>query len=935
MTVSSQHQLRSPLEGLPSDEPVYLVDGHSLTFKAYYGVRGLTAPDGTPTGAVYGFLRMLLKLIQDQKARCLVVVFDTGSPTFRSQLYKEYKANREAPPPDFGTQMALIYELLDSMGLPTYQLVGYEADDLIATIAHDVASHGGEAVVCSADKDLFQLVRSHTRMLRFGSKDVEIYDEAGVEAKLGIRPDQVPDWLALVGDSSDNIPGVPTIGEKGAVKLLQEFGTLEAMVARASEIKNERQRNSLIENQERARLARKLATVVHDVPFEWDPSAALIPANLWNERSSAMLARLGFNSLIKELGLKAPIANPQASVPSALSSAPPPDQIPTEYKLITSVSELEAWVSAAKQSPWLALDTETTDVDPMVAGLVGISLAHKAGQAIYIPVGHNVGIGADCVQIPVATLRGILNPLFVGGAGLPQLSAHNAKFDWKMLERAGFKLAAPAFDTMIASFVLDPARASGHGLKALGSEFAGVAMSPISDIIGEGKNALTMDQVAPDAVRDYAARDADVTLRLTESFAAKLAAIPSLDKLFREIEIPLIPVLHRMEVGGFGVDPKMLQQLGQVMNRRMEVLAKEIWAAAGRQFNIDSPRQVAEILFEDLKLPPGKKTKTGYSTDTEVLENLEDAHAIVKLILEYRAVTKLKSTYADALPRQINPRTKRIHTSFNQTIAQTGRLSSTSPNLQNIPIRSELGREIRRTFIPDAPDHLLISADYSQIELRILAHFTGDEALRRAYAENKDIHALTASRVFGVDESDVTSEMRAKAKIVNFGIVYGMSAHGLSQRLKISRPEAARFIDAYFAGYPKVRIWMDQTLEQGRQLGYVETLCGRRRWLPELTAKNGQLRQNAERIAINTPIQGTSADMIKLAMITVDRELASVSSGARMVCQVHDELLFSVPEKDAAAVTEFARDRMTRALPLDVPVVVDASTGRNWAECGE
>ncbi|MBI3735955.1 DNA polymerase I, partial [Candidatus Sumerlaeota bacterium] len=528
----------------PAD-PLYLVDGHSLTFKAYYAIRGLTAPDGSPTGAVYGFLRMLLRLIEEKKAKYLAVIFDTGEPTFREDLYKEYKANREAPPPDFGQQMKWIYDLLGAMGIAVYQMKGFEADDLIATMARQMESRGAESVIVSADKDLFQLVDARTRFLRFGQQDMELYDVAGVENFLGIAPSQVPDWLAIVGDSSDNIPGVPTIGAKGAVKFLQQYGSLETLIARAGELKNERQRAALIENAEQARLSRRLATVVSDVPFGWSLEQCHLPDNLWNEHSIALVAALGFNSLIREKGLK--VAADARSAPAAVQPARP--QISTQYRIVSNAGELEAWVEGVRQARWVGLDTETDGINPMTAHLVGISMSCRPGEAIYIPVSHRIGEGANR-QIPLKQLREILNPLLGAEPGRgAALTAHNSKFDWKILERAGFKLAAPKFDTMLASFVLDPGRLSGHGLKTLGSELLGIQMKSIGEIIGEGKNSLTMDQVVIEEVYEYACADADVTLRLTECLEAKLNEHPTLRKLFDEIEIPLIPVLHKMESG--------------------------------------------------------------------------------------------------------------------------------------------------------------------------------------------------------------------------------------------------------------------------------------------------------------------------------------------------------------------------------------------------
>ncbi len=905
----------------PDRPTLYLLDGHSLSFKAYYAIRGLTTPEGAPIGAAYGFLRMLLKLLAELSPEYLVVVFDTGEATFREDIFEAYKAHREAPPEDFAEQMGWIERLLKAMGIASRQASGYEADDVIATLASRMTDEGGRCSILTADKDLFQLVGDRVEVLRFGANnELERYDASGVEERLGVRPDQVADWLALVGDSSDNIPGVPSIGPKGAAELLRQFGSLEALLGRLSEVKKERQRLALAEHGDQARLSRRLATVVRDIDLDWDLERFRLPETLWNPESIGLLSRLGFESILKEYNLKERAAGTAAAAEPTTG----------RYWILFEAETIARWVDQAMRAPWVAVDTETTSLDALQAEMVGLSLAYRPGEAVYIPVGHEVGATAER-QIPRARLVELLRPLLTGGG--PELCAHNAKYDWKILRGFGLKPAAPAFDTMLASFVLEPGRAGGHGLKSLAAEILGTRMVPLSEIIGSGKNAVSVAQVPPEALGDYAARDADVTLRLRERFAEELRAEPRLERLFVDVEVRLIPVLDRMESGGFAVDAEALRRLGETMSRELERLKEAIWREAGRTFNIDSTKQLAQVLFEELKLPRGKKTKTGQSTDNTVLEQLAAHHPIAQLLLDYRLNTKLKSTYADALPRQVNARTGRIHTNFNQTIAQTGRLSSTDPNLQNIPVRTELGREIRRAFVPDGPDQALLSADYSQIELRILAHMSGDATLRRAYAEDRDVHALTAARLFGVEAGDVTSEMRALAKVVNFGIIYGMSAHGLAQRLRLGRAEAQRFIDGYFATYPGVRRWIDQTLSRARESGYVETLLGRRRRLPDLNAKNSQVRFNAERIAVNTPIQGTSADMIKRAMILIEAGLAEAAPGARMVLQVHDELIFSVPRQEIEAAGAFIATAMREALPLSVPIAVTVSSGPTWADC--
>lgn len=921
---------------------LHLIDGHSLTFKAYFAIRGLSNPLGEPTGAVFGFLRMLLKFLDDYQPEALAVVFDTGKPTFRKELYEAYKANRDAPPEDFSVQMGWIHELLRAMEITVLAIDGFEADDVIATMAEQHKQRGGKTVLLSADKDLLQLVDDQVTMLRPGTNEVVQYDPPAVLGKLGVRPEQIADWLALVGDASDNIPGVPGIGEKSATALLSQFGSLEQLLARASEITKPRQREALLQNADRARLARQLATVKRDVPCTWDIETCCLRASLWTSSAITLMQQLGFTSVLRERGINtAGLPTPPPRVkPAHGAAAQDGDQLmlfpaeapvrAAEYKALCDEDSLRAWVAEASRAEWLALDTETTSTNAVQCELVGISLAHVSGEAVYVPVGHQPEI-AGCEQIPLDRLHELLKPLLDGSG--PRLTAHHAKFDWKVLVCAGFSPAMPAFDTMIASYLLDPDKLSGHGLKALGRELCGVEMSPITDLIGSGARQLSMAQLSVEAVIDYASRDADVTLRLTEALRKRLTAEPELEKVNATIELPLTPALMHMELGGFRVDVEVLRVLGAELKQLLTGLAKQIWAEAGRPFNIGSTKQVAQILFEDLKLPTGRKGKTGFSTDESELERLSALHPVPRLILEYRGYEKLQSTYIDALPRLVNPRTGRIYTSFNQTIAATGRLSSTDPNLQNIPIRTEMGRAIRRAFVADQPGHCILKADYSQIELRILAHVTEDAALCAAYHEGRDIHRQTAAEIFGVAPDQVTSAQRAQAKTINFGIMYGMSAHGLAQQLGIGRGEAGAFIKRYFATYPGVQAWIDRLLERARLDGYVKTLWGRRRLVPDLTSRSGLARSNAERIAVNTPIQGTCADMIKLAMIRIDAGLAQVAPGGRMVCQVHDELVFSLPEEAMQPAAGFIREAMCNALPLNVPVEVDVAVGPNWAEC--
>lgn len=908
---------------------LHLIDGHSLAFKAYYAIRGLTGPGGVPTGAVFGFLRMLLKFLDEFKPTHLAVVFDTGKPTFRHELYEPYKANREAAPADFEEQMRWIDRLLGAMGLAVFRVEGFEADDVMATLATRVAAAGGEAAILTADKDLLQLVADRVVVLRPGLDEIRRCDADAVADILGVRPGQVADYLALVGDSSDNIPGVPGIGKKTASQLIETYGSLDAILAAADSIAKPKMRESLLANAGRARLAHRLATLRRDVPLDWNLDACALPPDLFNPRVVALVQELGFQSILKERGVRPVAAQADsAAIPAAAPTAP---AIEVKYQIIRDEGALDRWLERAMAAEWVALDTETTSTDVMAADLVGISLCDKPGEAIYIPVGHYEHV-AGGPQLSVAVVRERLGPL-LGGFG-PRLAAHHAKYDWKLLKRAGFDPVAPACDTMIASYVLNPDRPGGHGLKALAHGLCSMAMTPISELIGSGRKAITMAEVDADTAGAYAAADADATLRLRGRLAAELDQVAPLKKLFEQIEMPLIEVLIDMELGGFNIDTGTLDALRRDLDRRLNDLGQRIWREAGQPFNIGSPRQVADVLYGRLGLPTGKKGKTGWSTDEAELERLAPLHPVAQLILEFRGYEKLQSTYIDALPRMVHPQTGRIHTSFNQTIAATGRLTSTDPNLQNIPIRTELGRAIRRAFIADSSAHILLKADYSQIELRILAHVSGDERLRAAYQEGQDIHRQTAAQVFGVEPAAVTPAQRSQAKVINFGIMYGMSPHGLSQQLGIGRVAAARFIERYFDTYPGVKRWIARLLEVARRTGYVETLAGRRRPVPDLTARNRMIREAAERVAVNAPIQGTCADMIKIAMLNLHRQLPGVAPGARMVCQVHDELVFSVPRERLEPAAALIKRLMEGAMRLDIPVVADISHGPNWAEMG-
>jgi DNA polymerase-1 len=928
----AHHADAEPLKGWPvtvksmneqvmADSVLHLIDGHSLTFRAYYAIRNLTAPDGKPTGAVYGFLRMLLGFIRDLQPSHLAIVFDTGKPTFRNEIYGKYKANRDAPPPDFSDQMTMIFRLLEDMKITTYQLDGYEADDLIGTMASSMSENGDKAIIISSDKDLLQLVNDNVCMLRPGSRETRLYDPKVVEDELGIRPDQVIDWLALVGDSSDNIPGVPGIGAKTATSLLQQFNSLDAMLADIGSLPRPRQREALSESRETVLMAQQLAMIRRDVTIDWSFSDCRLADDIFTEAACRCMMEYGFDSILREYEK----AIPGTSTPGDAGLV---ETMELDYRVIYHIEELHRWCRQALSPGWVALDTETTSTDAMRAVLVGISMSYSAGSAVYVPVGHQTQMSGE-KQPALDQVIEILNSFFRE----VRISAHHAKYDWKIMKRAGFDMPEPAFDSMIASYLLDSDRPGGHGLKNLGRVQFDYEMQPISDLIGSGRNAITMDEVDVESAGQYACADADITLRLTEYFRGQLSQVPELERLMYDLELPLVSILLDMELGGIRLDPSVLEKLGSEVSALKLGVMRQIWEAVGHEFNIGSPRQVAGVLYDELGLKPGKKGKTGYSTNEVELERLAPVHPVPRLILEYRGYEKLQSTYIETLPRLVHPETGRIHTSFNQTAATTGRLSSTEPNLQNIPVRAEPSRAIRRGFIADTAQHELLKADYSQIELRILAHFSGDETLCKAYSEGRDIHLQTSLQVFGVEPSKVTDQMRAEAKIINFGIVYGMSPFGLSRQLGVSRSQAAEFIDRYFNTYPGVREWIDRMLAEARKTGMVKTLLGRRRWVPNLDASNRTIRSNTERIAVNAPIQGTSADMIKRAMIQIHRGLREQDPEAKMVCQVHDELVFSVNRSRLGNVSKFVVQCMTQALPLKVPVVVDLSRGPNWADC--
>lgn len=889
-------------------QELYIIDGHSYLYKAYYAIRNLSSSKGMPTNAIYGFVQMLNKLIRECQPKYLAVVFDHPGPSFRNKLYADYKAHRPPIPSDLQMQIPWVKRVLGALGITLIEQEGVEADDMIGSLSKSASQAGFKVMVVTADKDLFQLVSDSVSIMRAQPERLDIYDPPKVKEKMGVLPEQIVDFIGLVGDTSDNIPGVPSIGPKTAAALLAEYGTIENLLANSQHIENEKQRRVIQEHVDQALLSKRLAVIKTDVAlpvstesFAWEfrPNDELV--NLYRE--------MEFHSLLE--GLR--VAGPKRDV---------------TYQTITAHEALTAEVAKARGAAYVAVDTETTSEDPMRAALVGISISYEPESAFYVPCGHT-GHAATAQQMSLTEVREILGPLLADAT--IEKCGQNIKYDLKVLRRHGFSFDGIVFDTLLASYLLNPDKKS-HNLKELGLDYLNIVMTPITDLIGKGKSAITMAEVEIERASRYACEDADVTLQLSHILLERLKEAELLP-LFQEIEMPLLEVLNAMEMEGVCIDVPYFRHLSREMQHRLNELAQEVFQIAGHEFNINSPKQVAKVLFDELELPPIRKGKSGYSTDVRVLEELSVSHPLPGLLLEYRAYEKLKSTYVDSLPDMVNPHTGRIHTSYNQFIAATGRLTSSEPNLQNIPVRTKQGREIRRGFVVSEPSRVLLSADYSQIELRILAHLSEDTALVEAFHRNEDIHRVTAAKIFGCAPNEVTSEMRDQAKIVNFGIIYGMSAHGVSQQLKIPRALAEAFIKEYFAAYQGVKGWIDSVLRFARDNGYVTTLLNRRRYLSNITSFNGVLRSNAERMAINMPVQGTSADMIKKAMIAIDRALRKDGLKTRMIMQVHDELIFDVPEDEAPLVSKIVEREMTGALALRVPVVVAISTGKNWAEC--
>jgi len=895
------------------EKPLLLLfDGNALVHRAFHALPPLTQPrTGELVNAVYGFASTLLKVFADFKPTHWAVAFDRPTPTFRHEMFEEYKAQRPATPEELKSQIKKVHQLVEAFHIPVFEIDGFEADDVLGTLSKQADEQGIETIIVTGDNDMLQAVLPRVKTLapRRTFTDTVLYDEEAVEQKYGIKPEQLADLKALAGDVSDNIPGLPGVGEKTAAKLLQQYGSLQGIYDHIEDITPGRLQDTLREYRTRAFRNKELSTIVKDVPIKLDLKTCQVSRYDRNEVAK-LFQELEFIKLLPRL--------PQIQAESHRPSAVKCHMVNTETALEQLIGELEA-------AQGLAIEVETMGEKAMIADLVGIAISPARGKAFYIPLGHQ-GLNQP-PQLPLtqvtARLEAILENDSVGKI------AYNGKHAMAVLAGCGVKLENLNFDPMLAAYLLGE---KSLGLKALAFNKLGTEIVTPAGLTGTGKKQSSLSLLEVSRIADYACTSVDIVWSLKEALETELRK-QGLWQLFTEVEMALIPVLVAMEDNGILLDTDLLREMSMELGQELLRLEKEIYGSVGHQFNINSPQQLGKVLFGELKLPQSRKTKTGYSTEASVMEALRDTHPVIELILKYRQLSKLKSTYVDALPALINPRTGRVHTNFNQTGTATGRLSSSDPNLQNIPIRSEMGNKIRKAIIAP-PGAYLLSADYSQIDLRALAHLSQDPGLIAAFAHDEDIHATTASKLFGIPAGEVTSEMRRNAKTVNFGVVYGMSGYGLEQATNLSREEASQFIALYFEKYPRVKEYLEATKEQARKLGYVQTVLGRRRFLPEINSYNRMIREAAERMAINAPVQGSSADIIKIAMINLHREMERRKLKSKMLLQIHDELLFEVPEAEVEGMKSLVTELMPHAFELCVPVKIDIKLGRNWAEMG-
>lgn len=894
------------LKLMTTERPLLLVDGSSYLYRAFHALPPLSTSSGEPTGALYGVVSMLRKLLHEYQPEYVAVVFDARGKTFRDELFEAYKAHRPAMPEELAVQVEPLHAIIRAMGLPLLQVPQVEADDVIGTLAKQAATHGTEVVISTGDKDMAQLIDEHITLL--DTMKNTLMDPEGVKQKFGVPPDRIPDYLALVGDSSDNIPGVPGVGPKTAARWLQEYGSLDAIMTSASAIQG-KVGDKLRANLDQLTLSRQLATIHCDL--ELDLTAERLRRSAPDTAAlKKLFRRYEFSNWLRQL-----------------NETDPPKEIQRHYEIILDEKSFQHWLEKLRGAELFAFDTETTHLDYQRARLVGLSFAVTSGEAAYVPLAHDYAgaprqLDRDRV---LEKLRPLLEDPRQGKLG------QNLKYDLHVLQHYGIRLAGIRHDTMLESYVMD-STATRHDMDSLAERYLNERTIRYEDVAGKGAKQLSFNQIPLEQAGPYAAEDADITLRLHQRLWPRLMAEPSLRTLYEKIELPLIPVLADMEHTGVLIDVELLQGQSQEITKRLLILEQEAQALAGQTFNLSSPKQLQQILFEGQRLPVIKKTPTGQpSTAEDVLQELATEYPLARMILEHRALAKLKSTYTDKLPKLINLDTGRVHTSYHQAVASTGRLSSSDPNLQNIPIRSEEGRRIRQAFIAP-PGYYILAADYSQIELRIMAHLSEDEDLLRAFAQGQDIHRVTAAEVFGVSLQAVNSVQRRAAKAINFGLIYGMSAFGLGRQLGIDRTAAQNYIDRYFARYTQVKSFMENTRRQAAERGYVETLFGRRLYVAEINARNSQRRQAAERTAINAPLQGTAADIIKRAMIDVNRWLMDSGLDARMIMQVHDELVFEVAESAVVKARAQIEAMMIAAAELRVPLEVDVGVGKNWDE---
>lgn len=924
-----------------ADNPLILVDGSSYLYRAYHAFPPLTNSAGQPTGAMYGVLNMLRSLIMQYEPSHVAVVFDAKGKTFRDELFEAYKSHRPPMPDDLREQIAPLHDMVVAMGMPLLSVSGVEADDVIGTLAKQAAAEGCAVLISTGDKDMAQLVTPDITLINTMNNTILGPEE--VETKYGVPPSLIIDYLALMGDSSDNIPGVPGVGEKTAQALLQGLGSLDDIYADLDKIAGLSFRGAktlapkMETNKEMAYLSYTLATIKTDVELDrtWD-SLALTEPDL--DKLHALFTQYEFKRWISDLenggwlAKKSTRSAPsKAAVTTAVQTpaapAVTPDISSENYETILDEEALNRWAQVLREAGEFAFDTETDSLDNLSARLVGMSFAAKAGHAAYVPIGHDYLDAPD--QLLTEQVLRVMKPILEDEK--IRKIGQNLKFDRGIMENYGVELRGIAFDTMLESYVLNSV-AGRHDMDSLADRHLNYKTTTFEDIAGKGKKQLTFNQIPLEEAANYAAEDADITLLLHQALYPQLEAEKSLLHVYQDIEMPLVPVLSRMERTGVLIDANVLAAQSVELTARLDELEKQAFAIAGEEFNLSSPKQLQTILFEKLNLPVVKKTPGGApSTNEEVLEELADNHELPRVILEHRSLSKLKTTYTDKLPLMVDPKTRRVHTSYHQAVTATGRLSSRDPNLQNIPVRTDEGRRIRQAFIA-RDGYCIMAADYSQIELRIMAHLSQDKGLLKAFAEGKDIHRATAAEVFGVPLDEVTADQRRSAKAINFGLIYGMSAFGLARQLGIPRGEAQRYMDLYFERYPGVLEYMARTREHAAEKGYVETLEGRRLWLPEINSRNGMRRKAAEREAINAPMQGTAADIIKKAMIAVDDWLQKENIDALMIMQVHDELVFEVRKEQQAEMAEKIRGLMEAAMKLDVPLKVEAGVGANWDE---